>query len=153
MAQEVSLTYQEPPVWNVITMNCPTVNSEYKRQKVQCHQETHQKRFPVTKGMLQMIPFGLEHVMVFILTFPTSTTIPDNCLHAAICYLEIGHKWIVIDLFTIIFSGDRYFTPVDLQSVGGRRGWQSCQYQMVFPPPRNPPPTSIHAIMETCWIP
>ena len=67
--------------------------------------------------VLQMIPFGLENIVVFVLALPTGTPILDNRHHIRLGEDVIGSKGIVIELTTIIFASNRDFTPIDIHGI------------------------------------
>ena len=67
--------------------------------------------------VFQMIAFGLEDIVVFVLTFPAGTTGPNNRGNRLAGQFVISDKSIMIELLAGLGMNDGHFNPVDHQSV------------------------------------
>ena len=65
--------------------------------------------------VFQVIPFGLENIVVLILHLPTGATIADNGFDGGFQNDKIGAKSVFVELFAGVFAGNGQFTPIDFE--------------------------------------
>src|SRR5215471_2565210 len=90
---------------------------EQKGQQVKAEQKRRQILLAMTKVVLQVVPLGLEHVVVFIFDLPASTTRLSNRHHVVRCQAMIGDTAIVVELLTRSGIGDGDLEPIDRQGI------------------------------------
>ena len=73
---------------------------EKKRQQVEAEQKRCQVSLAMTKVMLDMIALGFEHVVVFVLDFPSPTARLCDLRDVVSPQAMIGDKAVVIELLT-----------------------------------------------------
>ena len=84
---------------------------EQKSQQVEAEHTGRQVLLAMTKVVLQMVPLGLEHVVVFVFDLPAATTRLRNRHNVVIVQAMIGDTAIVIELFARFGIDDRDLEP------------------------------------------
>ena len=85
----------------------------------------------MTKVVLQMIAFGLEHVVVFVFDLPAPTTRLRNVHHVVNRQAMMGDRAMVLPLFTRFGMDDRAVAPMDRPGIG-----TTAQEHVVDVPPQ-----------------
>ena len=74
--------------------------------------------------MLQVVPFGFEHVVVLVFDLPAGASIAYNRLHRGVADGKVGHPGVFVDHCTAIFArGGQVLTQLTVSaSVPARKG-------------------------------
>ena len=90
---------------------------EQKGQQVEAEQKRRQIPLAMTKVVLQVVPLGLEYIVVFMFDLPASTTRLCNRYHVVRCQAMIGDTAIVVELLTRCGFGDGDLEPMDCLGI------------------------------------
>src|SRR5262245_12959086 len=84
-------------------------------EQIEGQQETGQIVLAVTKVVFEMITFGFEDVVVFVLDFPAGASGLNDGDNRLFSEVVIGDKSIIVELFPSFAMGDGDLTPIDQQ--------------------------------------
>ncbi len=90
---------------------------EQKSQQVEAEHTGRQGLLAMTKVVLQMVPLGLEHVVVVVCDLPAATTRLRNRHNVVIVQAMIGDTAMVRELFARCGMDDRDLEPMDRQGI------------------------------------
>src|SRR3989338_8835403 len=86
---------------------CENIQSCKKRSKM---------LLTVSIVMFQVVPFGLECIVVLVLYLPPGTSCGNNCFNGIYSERMIGDKCVLVKTLSV-FPHDGQFTPVNAKSV------------------------------------
>jgi hypothetical protein len=86
---------------------------EQKGQKIETEHHRREVLLAMPKVVLQMVAFGLEHVVIFVFDLPASTARLRDVRNIVRVQAMIGDKAVVIELFAGFGIDDRDLEPID----------------------------------------
>src|SRR5215831_5354714 len=88
---------------------------EQKGEEIETEHDRCEVLLAVTKIMLQMVPFGLKHIVIFVFDLPASTPCVGDGPDVVRAQAMIGDKAVVIQLFARFGIDDCDLEPMDRQ--------------------------------------
>src|SRR5215471_21651737 len=90
---------------------------EQKGEKVEAEQKRGEVLLAMAKMVLQMVPFGLEHVVIFVFDLPAPTSCVGYGCNVVRAQAMIGDKAVVIQLFTRFGIDHGDLAPIDRPGI------------------------------------